>query len=46
MQAAEKNIVEMEEGLQGKFRETRQNSITAELLDIISGFESITPAYK
>jgi len=44
MQAAEKNILEMEEDLQGSFRETRQNSITAELLDIISGFESITPS--
>jgi F-type H+-transporting ATPase subunit gamma len=44
MQAAEKNILEMEEKLQGRFRETRQNTITAELLDIISGFESINPA--
>lgn len=41
MQAAEKNIMEMEEDLQGSFRETRQNAITAELLDIISGFEAI-----
>lgn len=41
MQAAEKNILEMEADLQGSFRETRQNSITAELLDIISGFEAI-----
>lgn len=44
MQAAEKNILEMEEDLQGSFRETRQNSITAELLDIISGFEALAPA--
>lgn len=43
MQAAEKNIVELEEKLQGQFRETRQNSITAELLDIISGFEALAP---
>lgn len=43
MQAAEKNIFEMEETLQGKFRETRQNAITAELLDIVSGFEALTP---
>jgi F-type H+-transporting ATPase subunit gamma len=43
MQAAEKNIIEMEETLQGKFRETRQNAITAELLDIISGFEALAP---
>lgn len=44
MQAAEKNILEMEAELQGSFRETRQNTITAELLDIISGFEAITPS--
>ena len=44
MQAAEKNILEMEEALQGRFRETRQNTITAELLDIISGFEALSPA--
>jgi F-type H+-transporting ATPase subunit gamma len=44
MQVAEKNILEMEDGLQGRFRETRQNSITAELLDIISGFEAISPS--
>ncbi|MBU0676438.1 MAG: F0F1 ATP synthase subunit gamma [Proteobacteria bacterium] len=44
MQAAEKNILEMEERLQGRFRETRQNTITAELLDIISGFEALSPA--
>jgi len=43
MQAAEKNILEMEETLQGRFRETRQNAITAELLDIISGFEALSP---
>jgi F-type H+-transporting ATPase subunit gamma len=41
MQAAEKNILELQEKLQGKFRETRQSAITAELLDIISGFESL-----
>ena len=44
MQAAEKNILEMEEGLQGRFRETRQNTITDELLDIISGFEALSIA--
>jgi F-type H+-transporting ATPase subunit gamma len=44
MQAAEKNILELEEALQGRFRETRQNTITAELLDIISGFEAMNPA--
>jgi len=44
MQAAEKNILEMEEDLQGRFRETRQNTITDELLDIISGFEALSIA--
>ncbi|MBU0943401.1 MAG: F0F1 ATP synthase subunit gamma [Proteobacteria bacterium] len=42
MQAAEKNILELEEKLQGKFRETRQSGITAELLEIISGFEALS----
>ncbi|MBI9074054.1 MAG: F0F1 ATP synthase subunit gamma [Desulfatibacillum sp.] len=41
MQAAEKNILEIEERLVGLFRETRQSVITAELLDIVSGFESL-----
>ncbi|MFC1895450.1 F0F1 ATP synthase subunit gamma [Thermodesulfobacteriota bacterium] len=41
MQAAEKNIKELEERLTGLFRQTRQGVITAELLDIISGFESL-----
>ncbi len=44
MQAAEKNILELQEKLQGKFRESRQNAITAELLDIISGFEALDEA--
>jgi F-type H+-transporting ATPase subunit gamma len=42
MQAAEKNILELEEELQGHFRELRQTSITGELLDIISGFEAMS----
>lgn len=41
MQAAEQNIRELEEGLQARFRETRQSAITAELLDIVSGFEAL-----
>jgi F-type H+-transporting ATPase subunit gamma len=41
MQAAEKNILEMTDNLQQKFRETRQNNITSELLDIVSGFEAM-----
>ena len=43
MQAAEQNICELEEDLQARFRETRQNAITAELLDIISGSEALGP---
>ncbi len=42
MQAAEKNIQELEETLEARFRETRQNIITSELLDIISGFEAVS----
>jgi len=42
MQAAEKNIIELNETLQARFRETRQSIITAELLDIISGFEAVS----
>lgn len=41
MQAAEKNILELEEKLQGKYRETRQSTITTELIEIISGFEAL-----
>ncbi|MGL1861414.1 MAG: F0F1 ATP synthase subunit gamma [Pseudodesulfovibrio sp.] len=41
MQAAEKNIEDMREELQVNFRQTRQNAITEELLDIIAGFEAI-----
>ncbi len=42
MQAAEKNVIEREEELQALFREQRQNNITNELLDIISGFEALS----
>ena len=42
MQAAEKNILELEEKLQADFREQRQASITNELFDIISGFEALS----
>jgi len=41
MQAAEKNIEERLEELNAFYRYQRQNSITAELLDIIAGFESL-----
>lgn len=39
MQAAEKNILEIQESLTAFFREERQTQITNELLDIVSGFE-------
>ena len=42
MQAAEKNILELQEDLQALFREQRQAGITSELLDIISGFEALS----
>ena len=42
MQAAEKNILEMEEELLALFREQRQANITNELLDIVSGFEALS----
>ena len=42
MQSAEKNILETEENLQAQFRETRQSTITAELFDVIAGFEALT----
>ncbi len=41
MQAAEKNIEERMEDLQSRYNRTRQDSITSELLDIISGFEAL-----
>ena len=42
MQAAEKNILEIADELQARFRETRQSTITAELFDIVAGFESLS----
>ena len=42
MQAAEKNILETLDDLQAMFREQRQAAITAELLDIVSGFEALS----
>ncbi len=42
MQAAEKNIQEMEEDLLVLFRAQRQAGITNELLDISSGFEALS----
>ncbi len=40
MQAAEKNLDEHMEDLTGQYRRARQDAITTELLDIISGFEA------
>jgi F-type H+-transporting ATPase subunit gamma len=42
MQAAEKNIQEMQEELQADFREARQKQITEELFDVVAGFEAVT----
>ena len=41
MQAAEKNIDERLEKLNGHFHLRRQTAITAELLDVMSGFEAL-----
>jgi F-type H+-transporting ATPase subunit gamma len=41
MQAAEKNILELAQDLDREFSETRQGLITAELLDIVAGFEAL-----
>ena len=43
MQAAEKNIADRHEDLLGEFRRQRQDAITAELLDIVSGYEASQP---
>lgn len=40
MQSAQKNVTELLDDLRGEYRRTRQSSITAELLDIIGGFEA------
>ena len=42
MQAAEKNIQERLEELNTRYQHQRQESITAELLDIVSGFEVLS----
>ncbi|MBE9502576.1 MAG: F0F1 ATP synthase subunit gamma [Proteobacteria bacterium] len=41
MQSAEKNIEERLEEIYTQYRQQRQDSITAELLDIVSGFEAL-----
>jgi F-type H+-transporting ATPase subunit gamma len=42
MQSAEKNIREMRERLVASFRQQRQNEITEELFDVVSGFTAMT----
>jgi F-type H+-transporting ATPase subunit gamma len=42
MQAAERNISEKIEELQGAFRRQRQDAITAELMDIVAAYESVS----
>lgn len=42
MQAAERNIKDRLEELRSEFNEQRQNSITAEIMDIVAGFEALT----
>lgn len=44
MQAADSSIAEKIEDLRIEHRRTRQNVITSELLDVISGYETITAA--
>jgi F-type H+-transporting ATPase subunit gamma len=46
MQAAEKNISERLDELQAAFHQERQGTITEELLDVISGFETLTAANR
>jgi len=41
MQSAEKNIEELRESLATSYRQTRQDLITSELLDVVSGFEAL-----
>ncbi len=42
MQTAERNLDERLQEVTMAFRRARQNSITSELLDVVSGFEAIT----
>lgn len=44
MQAAERNIAERLEAMQGAFRSRRQQAITEELLDVVAGFEVLSSA--
>jgi len=42
MQAAERNITDKVEELQGAFRRQRQDAITDELMDIVAAYESVS----
>jgi F-type H+-transporting ATPase subunit gamma len=42
MQSAERNIRDRLTDLTGHYRQQRQSAITAELLDVVSGFEALT----
>jgi len=42
MQAAEKNIEQRLDELQGSFNQLRQSAITEELLDVVTGFEALS----
>jgi F-type H+-transporting ATPase subunit gamma len=46
MQAAEKNILEMESEFRKSYREQRQMAITSELLDIMAGYEALSGSTK
>ena len=41
MQSAEKSLDERHEELRGEFRRQRQDAITAELLDVVTGYEAL-----
>jgi F-type H+-transporting ATPase subunit gamma len=41
MQSAERNLQERQQELLGEFRRLRQDAITAELLDVVSGYEAL-----
>lgn len=41
MQSAERNIDDRREELEGRYRQKRQETITRELLDVVSGFEAV-----
>lgn len=44
MRAAERNIEERRDDLQQLYRQRRQETITRELLDVVSGFEAVSTA--